>query len=310
MTPASSSSKSRGSKKRSRRRSAGGRSTRSSQRQHLLAEAKEDVRRGGIEDDLDEAGPLIEHQTNGDQVGFPPFLAESDSEDSGTTRRAKKSKLVGSMKLLEEIARLDRWVPLPTDVMRYNLSNELCYHYCLGMLADRDFESDFWFFTRLRSFTLYLENESRRFEFSYSGAASQVEASVEEPLVGNQEPLSFLSFFSPTRMALAAAEASAIQVCTGSKTQSEVLAGIVEKKNRICVAYGHYRWAEVNHPFDLGREVLKGIGVPLPGDSKHISVLEAELSWEEVAWEEGSVCVRGKTYPLRSMFWMPRSSSW
>jgi hypothetical protein len=37
------------------------------------------------------------------------------------------------------------------------------YHYTLGMLADRGFESDFWFSTRLRSFTLYLENDSQRY---------------------------------------------------------------------------------------------------------------------------------------------------
>jgi hypothetical protein len=36
-------------------------------------------------------------------------------------------------------------------------------------------------------------------------------------------------------------------------------------------------------------------------------VLAGELTWEEVAWGEGSVCVRGTTYPLHSLFWMPRS---
>lgn len=42
--------------------------------------------------------------------------------------------------------------------------------------------------------------------------------------------------------------------------------------DRIRQAYGHYRWAEVRHPYNMGRAEMKKIGVPLPNDPSLISV--------------------------------------
>lgn len=307
------------SKKRSRRRPpSGGKSSRSSRSRPQLVTA------GGGDWEEGRAGRTpgsdegeIDGMKESDGADAP-LADESDSDD--TALRVKRNKIAGNMKLLEKIARLDRWMPLPTDVMRYNLSYEPCYHYSLGMLADRGFESDFWFSTRLRSFTLYLENDSQRFEFSYSGEATQVEPSVDA-LLGSQA-LSFLSFFSPTRMPPSttappntnseASETTSLRPDgkkpTNRSPQDEALLE-AENHNRIRVAYGHYRWAEVQRPYSMDRAELKRVGVPLPNDPASISVLAAELTWEEVAWGEGSVCVRGTTYPVHSLFWMPRSRS-
>jgi hypothetical protein len=86
-----------------------------------------------------------------------PLADESDSDDSVQSGK-KRAKIAGNMKLLEkvrlhsllsiccallnwwlwlwpsqQIARLDRWMPLPTDVMRYNLSYEPWYALCWSL---------------------------------------------------------------------------------------------------------------------------------------------------------------------------------
>ena len=54
-------------------------------------------------------------------------------------------------------------------------------------------------------------------------------------------------------------------------------------------------------PLDVTREV----GVPLP--KTHVDTSIDDLSWDEIQWGANSVCVRGKTYRIARLQYLPRS---
>lgn len=92
------------------------------------------------------------------------------------------------------------------------------YQYASGMLADCSFACDFWFSTRLRSYTLYVENDTQRFEFSYVGEAAPAEPSVETLL--GARTLYFPSFFSLMRTQAAADPSGATTTSTPTSPRS------------------------------------------------------------------------------------------
>jgi len=54
-------------------------------------------------------------------------------------------------------------------------------------------------------------------------------------------------------------------------------------------------------PYKLGRQEMAKIGVPLP--EHRINVLSVGFLWNEIRWGDGSVHIRGVSYPVRSFFW-------
>lgn len=64
-----------------------------------------------------------------------------------------------------------------------------------------------------------------------------------------------------------------------------------------------FRWALSKKPLPL--DVTREVGVPLP--KTHVDTSIDDLSWDEIQWGANSVCVRGKTYRIARLQYLPRS---
>ena len=64
-----------------------------------------------------------------------------------------------------------------------------------------------------------------------------------------------------------------------------------------------FRWALSKKPLPL--DATREVGVPLP--KTHVDTSIDDLRWDEIQWGANSVCVRGETYQIARVQYLPRS---
>lgn len=99
-----------------------------------------------------------------------PHLSLELSKLHSKRRRvhSEKERNISSVDVCEARGLPDKFVPNIT--LTFNLSNDPCMKYSLGIVADKDYECASYTSFRLRSEVIYVETDKERFELSWSGS--------------------------------------------------------------------------------------------------------------------------------------------
>ena len=203
--------------------------------------------------------------------GTPPPLP--------TFRPAAPSDRAVSTRATSAAAASDRRARAAAEVaLQYSLSGEPWLKYSAAAVADRGLKRHQWASARLASSVLFLETHTERFELARVGVGAEVEVKKGEG-EGAGAP---------------AANGGAAAAAAAAAAAGEVKAFRLPDT---------FRWAKVAKPFPL--RAMRKLGLPLPA-----SALEPSggitLKWEEIAWGQAAVVVRGKSVPIVRVLFTPR----
>ena len=206
--------------------------------------------------------------------GTPPPLP--------TFRPAAPSDRAVSTRATSAAAASDRRARAAAEVaLQYSLSGEPWLKYSAAAVADRGLKRHQWTSARLASSVLFLETHSERFELARVGVGASSSSSA------------------------AAEEGAAAAAAAGAN--GEAAAGTATTAGTEATPGFHapdtFRWAKVAKPFPL--RAMRKMGLPLPAEA-----LEASggitLKWEEIAWGQASVVVKGESVPVVRVLFTPR----
>lgn len=177
--------------------------------------------------------------------------------------------------------------PVSEVTVLYSLCNEPWLKYCMAAIADRGLRPGYWTSARLRDEALYLETAKERFELSCTPASGAGGGGSEGGAGAGGDGA-----------AAAAAAAGQQQQQQDGKELQQQPDGQQQQQDT-------YTFARCKQLLPVAG--VKRLGVPLPPEE--VEVLEAGLSWDDIQWANMTVTVRGTSYKMLRMQFLPRGKA-